>query len=545
MITLTDEGIRWERADVRLMAKIIGSEHAVIPMKRKHGHCPPLMSILKVAQRKNGLLSRRAESALRTAERTHSRIEKMKRWSDADIPDPKARKYFQHQRADLGFLYSEQPTGCLIASEAGVGKTLIGIRYPEHLNARRNMLIVPNPAKEQWRDEIRRWSSRSLPIRIVEGTIAQQERIINRAGDAWVITHPESLVHARSAWLSRPWDMVIADEAHLFGNRNAQRTETLHKLKATWRMAMTAHPYANATSELWSILRFLYPEIYTSFWRWANLHIHIDEAPFGGLDLRTPRRPKLLQWEIAPFTIRRMWADVRKNLPPITRIQRTAYLTAKGKAEYKKLKKQFFASLSSIDDSKNIWAIPSQLARVTRLRQYLIDPAVLDSAVPSVKYPVVLQIMDEVNVPVVIFSMFRSTALRLKRYLEQHDKRVGLIVGGMANKVNRIKKKFLRGQYDAVIIMIKVGGTSLNFGKYGKLIYLDMPWNQRDVEQTEGRVQRPEEGTGKMVPCTSYHIVVHESYEERMQVTRSDKHENFSMVFTVAQARELFDEEET
>ena len=90
--------------------------------------------------------------------------------------------------------------------------------------------------------------------------------------------------------------------------------------------------------------------------------------------------------------------------------------------------------------------------------------------------------------------------------------------------------------YDAVIIMIKVGGTSLNFGKYGTIIYLDHPWNHRDIEQTEGRVRRPEEGTGKLVPCTSYHIIVADSYEEHMLETRTGKRKDFAKVFPVAKA---------
>ena len=542
MISVKEGMIRWQREDVRLMAKILGSEFAVFPVKESHGQCPMLPSILKLAHTKGMILSDGAKIELQRAEDLRYEVGIWKAATDGKIQDRMATRYFPHQRADLALMYRFQPPGLLIASEAGVGKTLPAIRYAKHVNAKRIALIVPSAAKDQWRDEIHRWGGRRTKVRIVEGTIAQQMEAAQDRSVEWAITHPESLVHARNAWLVQQWDMIIADEAHLFGNRDAQRTQTLHKMKAEFRVAMTAHPYANATSELWSILRFLYPDAYTSFWRWAHLHIDIEEGAFGGLDLRTPRRPKLLQWEIAPFTIRHLWKEVWKNLPPVTRVQRTAYLTAAGEREYKELKKKFFARLEGLDGDVNIVAIPSILARVMRMRQYVIDPAILGGKQPSVKYPVVLDIMDEVNVPVVIFSMFREATMRLKRYLKAKGKRVAVIVGGMARKVNRIKKKFLRGKYDAVIIMIKVGGTSLNFGKYGKLIYLDHPWNQRDVEQTEGRVRRPEEGTGKLVPCTSYHIVVHSSYEETMQHHRDTKHENFSKVFTVAQARELFED---
>jgi SNF2 family DNA or RNA helicase len=545
MIKLREGHITWEHEDVRMMAKILGGEFAVIPQTKMHGWAPPLMSILKLAKRKGILMSPKAERTLAEAEAHYDEIVQLKKRKDAFLVEKRSHDYFRHQRADLAFLYAEELTGTLLASEAGVGKTIVGIRYPEHLGAKRIMLIVPNTAKDQWASEIGRWSTAKLPIVIVQGTVPQQIKQITECDRGWVIGHWESLVHARAGWLKRPWDVAILDEAQNMQNRNAQRTLTVHRVKASWRIAITAHPYANAVSELFPILKFLYPDRYPSFWRWAQMHIDIEEGAFGGIDLRTPRRPHLLNWEIAPFTIRHLWKDVWKNLPPLTRIFRTTELSPRGQAEYAKLKKQFFVELRAHKGERNILAIPSVLARITRLRQYLVDPGILGAREPSVKYPMVYEIIQELEgYPPVIFTMWRDSALRLQAYLEKRKLKIGIVVGGMKRKVNRVKRRFLAGEYDGVIIMIKVGGTALNFGKYGKIIYLDHPWNQRDVEQTEGRVRRPEEGTGIIVPATSYHCIVKHSYEERMFEQRLDKHKDFSKVFTVAEARELFDDED-
>jgi SNF2 family DNA or RNA helicase len=547
MITLRDDGIYWEREDVRMMARIIGSEHAVIAAKHTHGHAPPLMSILKLAKKYGMLMSEKAEQALANeiAMRKDLRAN-YKNLEDAErLSEKHAAKYFAHQRGDLLRMYRYKLTGWLAAHEPGVGKTLLAIRYAHFVRANRKMVICPNAAKDQWADEIRRWSdTRDVSITVISGTVAQQsEQIRNAKG--WCIGHWESLVHAREAWLSQYWDFCCLDEAQYMQNRNAQRTETVFKLRAVWRIALTAHPYANGVNEIFPILKFLYPNIYTSFWRWANLHIEIDEGAFGGLDLRSPRRPNLLKWELEPFMMRRLWESVWKNLPPITRVVRTVELSAKGRREYEKLKKQFFVELKSHGDEKNILAIPSVLARVTRLRQYLIDPGILDAKEASVKYPAVYDLIKELKGrPPVIFTMYREAAKRLCEYLRKKKLKVEMIVGGMQDGIGRIKKKFLRGQYDAVIVLIQVGSTALNFGKYGAVIYLDHPWTQKDVEQSEGRVHRPEEGTGKIAPTTSYHIVVKDSYEERMAQHRRDKHKDFKQVFTTATAHWLFDGKE-
>jgi SNF2 family DNA or RNA helicase len=537
--------ITWEHEDVRMMAKILGGEFAVIPQSQSEGWAPALMSILKLAKRKGMLMSPSAERALQEAEEHYDRIVKWKTREDATLDEPRASHYFPHQRADLSFLYKFKLSGVLLASEAGVGKTIVAARYTEHVGAKRIGVVVPNSAKDQWASELGRWSTSKLPIQIVEGTTKQQIEQVGDTKRGWVIGHWESLVHARPGWLANRWDMVILDEAQNMQNRNAQRTMTAHRLKKDFGMAITAHPYANSVAELFPILKFLYPDLYPAFWRWAQMHIEIEDGAFGGLDLRTPRRPKLLAWEIAPFTIRRLWKDVWKNLPPITRMFRTAHLTTRGEREYKKLRKQFFVELRAHKGEKNILAIPSMLARITRLRQYLVDPGILGAREPSVKYPMVHELVQELEgFPPVIFTMWRDSALRLQAYLEGKGMRIGIVVGGMGGKkINRVKRRFLEGMYDAVIIMIKVGGTALNFGKYGKIIYLDHPWNHRDVEQTEGRVRRPEEGTGIIVPAMSYNLIVKDSYEERMFEQRQSKHVDFGQVFTIAQAREFFDEE--
>jgi hypothetical protein len=53
-------------------------------------------------------------------------------------------------------------------------------------------------------------------------------------------------------------------------------------------------------------------------------------------------------------------------------------------------------------------------------------------------------------------------------------------------------------------------------------------------------VDRPEEGTGKSVPCTSYFIIVEDSYEVRLQKKIEKKHAMFQAVFSHKDLEELF-----
>jgi SNF2 family DNA or RNA helicase len=85
-----------------------------------------------------------------------------------------------------------------------------------------------------------------------------------------------------------------------------------------------------------------------------------------------------------------------------------------------------------------------------------------------------------------------------------------------------------------------LGSVALNLGKYGLVMHLDLPWTPKDVEQSEGRVDRPNEKTGKSVPTTAYRIIVADSYEQRLERKLDARHADFKSVFTHHDLEDLF-----
>src|SRR5690606_27845386 len=223
-------------------------------------------------------------------------------------------------------------------------------------------------------------------------------------------------------------------------------------------------------------------------------------------------------------------------------IPRYVELTPKARAEYNRLRKEFFVELESVDpDESNVLAIPSILARVTRLRQYLIDPGLLGSKVKSPKYPEVLALINELDGPPVIFTMSREAAEALGSFLQDAGLRTGAIHGKVSERDrDHAQRRFLKGELDALIVSTQAGGTALNLGKYGYVIFLDLPWTAMELEQAESRVDRPEEGTGRLVPTTSFRIIVSDSYEEKQEKILETKKSMFDEVFSAGQLKALF-----
>jgi SNF2 family DNA or RNA helicase len=543
VLRLDRDRLSWGEEDMLAMSRVLGPESAA------KGAAPYLASIVKAAKRKGVVLSKQAAAQLKQERAWRRDLALYRKLIDAPPEDKFEKQFFGHQRADLAYFLKARVRSVLLAHQPGVGKTLsaimLAVRWGERYRGRalkRVLVVTPNIAKLQWQAELDRWDPLQRPIVIVDGRIEEQVMLATRR-DAWVVAHWEALVHARAGFMQRPWDMIIADEAHHMANRKAQRSETLFDLETEFKAALTGHPFANSPEELYSILHWLYPERYSSFWRFWGMHVRAKPKMFGGFEVEGTRQAKLLKWEMLPYTLQRTKREVFPNLPAITRIRRTVELTPKGQREYDKLRRELFVELESHTDVPNVLVIPSVLARITRLRQYVVDPDILGAREKSVKYPALLSQLEDLDGPPVIFTSFREAANRLVTYLHKHKyRRIGLIAGGMANvKRRKLQIDFTKNRLNALVCVTGAVNSALNLGAFGYVMYLDLPWNARDLEQTEGRVDRPVEGTGELVPTTAYRFVVQGTYEERIEQKIVKKHKMFGEVFTVDQIRGLFE----
>ena len=74
--------------------------------------------------------------------------------------------------------------------------------------------------------------------------------------------------------LKYKWEYIIVDEAHKLKNEDSQISKRLRQLDSRYRLLLTGTPLQNNLHELWSLLKFLLPEIFSSsddFDEWFNL----------------------------------------------------------------------------------------------------------------------------------------------------------------------------------------------------------------------------------------------------------------------------------
>jgi SWI/SNF-related matrix-associated actin-dependent regulator of chromatin subfamily A member 5 len=70
------------------------------------------------------------------------------------------------------------------------------------------------------------------------------------------------------------WEYIIVDEAHKIKNEESIVSQRLRELDSHYRLLLTGTPLQNNLHELWSLLNFLLPDVFSSsedFDEWFNL----------------------------------------------------------------------------------------------------------------------------------------------------------------------------------------------------------------------------------------------------------------------------------
>ena len=179
--------------------------------------------------------------------------------------------------------------------------------------------MCPASLKINWRNELKDWLTKDLTVGIAEGRAWPKTDVVITNYD--ILNHRKTKLHAggpNPGPVSKTWDVVIFDEAHYLKNRKALRTEAALNIRGMRRLALTGTPILNRPIEIWTVLSWLDPAAYRSFWGFAQKYCGASAKngwdTSGAINL-TELNEKLR----TSVMIRRLKKDVLKELPPKVR----------------------------------------------------------------------------------------------------------------------------------------------------------------------------------------------------------------------------------
>lgn len=397
------------------------------------------------------------------------------------LDHPNGERLFDYQQKAASYL--SRVSG-ILADEPGLGKTATSIIAVESARwYRKNLVVCPNSLKLWWAEEISRWSKDSAPIEVYSAK-TRGEIIVFRGG--WAIINYESF-RKEEEFQEIYWDWVILDEAHRIKNRKTKTFKACKQLKYRRAILLTGTPYGNNPAELWSLLNFLYPKRYTSYWRFFEMYVHYVADYWGARTILGVKNVELLRRDLATVMLRRTKEEVRRELPPKIYQTIPVEMTSKQKTHYRSMAKEFLIRMQNGE----LLHGRGPLSVLTRLRQILSTTANFDLPDLSGKLDAAVDLIKDSTGGVLVFSIYRATVSNLVDRLSREKIAARALVGGTHIGIRKeLVDDFNAGEYRVLVSTMEAGGVGLNLPKAETVIFIDKHWNPNKQAQAEDRAHR-------------------------------------------------------
>ena len=222
----------------------------------------------------------------------------------------------------LTTMYERNLNG-ILADEMGLGKTIQTIALFAHLACEKaiwgpHLIIVPTGVMLNWEMEFKKWCP-ALKILTYFGT--SKERKQKRSGWSKInafhvcITSYKLVLQDHLVFRRKKWCYLVLDEAQHIKNFKSQRWQLLLHFNSSRRLLLTGTPLQNSLMELWSLMHFLMPHIFTSrqeFQEWFSSPV-MDMIEGG--NLVNENLIQRLHSILRPFILRRLKVEVEQQLP--------------------------------------------------------------------------------------------------------------------------------------------------------------------------------------------------------------------------------------
>lgn len=393
----------------------------------------------------------------------------------------------------------------LCSLDMGLGKTLISLWLlkRERIDSFPAIVVCPASIKYQWEREAIRVGIRPT---VLEGQKAFKE---GRKMDVprLTIINYDILRFWLPVLLKRKFKTIIFDECQYLLNRRSQRTKACTALGRVAKhvIALSGTPLVNRPAELWPTLHILRPDIYSSFWSFAQRFCKPRRTPWGwsydgasNLDIlhSTLRRTCM---------VRRLKTEVLKDLPEKMRC--VVPVEISDRKEYELARDDFMGWLKQRQADRVVSA--SRAQQLTQIGYLLRLCAKL-------KFRAVAEwcnkFLDETDEKLVIFAVHTKMIEALNRRVEGN--RHVIVDGSVTGRDRKIAvDQFQRDPRTRVFIgNIKAAGVGLNLTAANTVAFAELYWRPGDHTQAEDRCHRI--GTVKTV--WAYYLTAANTIEEKL-----------------------------
>ncbi|GFP81923.1 putative chromatin-remodeling complex ATPase chain [Phtheirospermum japonicum] len=444
-------------------------------------------------------------------------------------------KMRDYQLAGLNWMIRLYENGIngILADEMGLGKTLQTISLMGYLHEFRgitgpHMVVAPKSTLGNWMNEIKRFCPVLRAVKFLgnpeERRYIREELLAAGKFDVCV-TSFEMAIKEKTALRRFSWRYIIIDEAHRIKNENSLLSKTMRLYNTNYRLLITGTPLQNNLHELWALLNFLLPEIFSSaetFDEWFQISGENDQQEVV----------QQLHKVLRPFLLRRLKSDVEKGLPPKKETILKVGMSQMQKQYYRALLQKDLEVVNAGGERKRLLNIAMQLRKCCN-HPYLFQGAepgppyttgshLVENAGKMVLLDKLLPKLKERDSRVLIFSQMTRLLDILEDYLMYRGYLYCRIDGNTGGEDRDASiEAFNRPGSEKFVFLLstRAGGLGINLATADVVILYDSDWNPQVDLQAQDRAHRI--GQKKEVQvfrfCTEYTIeekVIERAYKK-------------------------------
>lgn len=404
----------------------------------------------------------------------------------------------------------EKGIGGILADDMGLGKTLQILTFlflEQQKSSLPSLIIVPKSVLYNWENEIKKFY-KNLKYRLIKGSIERRKNLISKITPREVvITTYAGLYRDIELYKNIEFENLILDEAQLIKNHTSLTFEAVTKIDRHTTFAVSGTPIENNLSELWSLFAVIAPGYLGTIEEFKKRYERNSYT-------------NLLKTLIKPFILRRMKADVAKELPEKSEIDIFIELEPEQKRLYSAFINEYTQKLQENPNMKPF----ELLALITNLRLICSYPfnIITDYYEVSAKEKRLIEMLDNFyknGHRVIIFSQFTTGLTILKEHINKKYKVFYLDGKSPMRQRMQFVDDFNNNKADIFLISLKAGGLGLNITGADIIIHYDPWWNPALEDQRSDRAYR----IGQKKNVFVYNLITVGTIEEDIYKLKKEK----------------------
>lgn len=455
---------------------------------------------------------------------------------------------FPYQKEGVQFIEARNGRA-LIGDEMGLGKTCQALAWLQlHPELRPAVIIVPASLKLNWEREISMWMTKKCKTNIISGRAEGSDPLPK--ADIYIINYdilPNKYItaHGEFCWIHtkelckgerKRWEYVpftgwvdylkgmkvmVTDECHYYKNNDAARTDAIKALgKAIpYTIALSGTPIVNRPMEFFNAISIIEPKLFPSFFKFAQRYCGATHNGFGWDFTGATNMGELHEVLTETIMIRRVKADVLKDLPPKRRTVVPMEIT--NRREYRQAERNFIEWVGTRfgKEKAEKAAVAEALVKIGELKRLAVKGK-LDACIEWVRDFI------ESGEKLVIFAVHQFVIERLMEEFKDMAVKVDGSVA-MSDRQKAVDQFQTLENVRLFIGNIKAAGVGLTLTKASNTCFLELEWTPGVHDQAEDRVHRIGQTSDSV---TAWYLLADATMEEEIATLIDEKRKVLAQV---------------